>query len=183
MKLNTIINQIDGLTVEESVTALLIACMYDGSLYESEQLTKAAIKDFLKKLGLQAHKGKGLVSYIKGFTQGVGRIVVAALKGDKKKVKEIAQSVRKEDVLDFLLKLDMATLHLVTGPIHFIDAVTGWELWANIKSAAAKADSVWDDLVATVKELKKKVVTYLSSPKKDQVLPHIETIEVALGAT
>ena len=180
MKLENILSQY---TIEESITALLIASMYDDGLYESELLTEASVKDFIQKLGLKIHKGKGLIDYIRSFTQGVGRIIIAALKNDKETVRKLATSIKKEDVIDFLLKLDMATLHLVTGPIHFIDAVTGWELWANIKSMASKADSVWEDLVSTVKTLKSKVMTYLDPPKKNQIIPYIDNIESALGIT
>jgi hypothetical protein len=32
------------------------------------------------------------------------------------------------------LNIDNNTLHILTAPIHAIDALTGWHIWANVKS-------------------------------------------------
>ena len=167
-------------SIEESIAAITIASMFDGSLYEAEALDEAA-GGILQKLGLEAHKTKGLIGYIKSFTTGIGKIVIAALKGDKEKVKEIASTVKKEDVIDFLLKLDMATLHLVSGPIHTIDAITGWHLWAAVKSVAAKAGSVYDEIKKAIDVIKQKITTLIDKPKREQMLKPISDLELALG--
>lgn len=179
MKLHQIIEEY---TIEESIAAIAIASLYDGTLYEAEDLNEASLNKLLNKIGLTLHRsGKGLVDYVKGFAQGSGRILLAALQGDKAKVKEIAQQVKKEDVIDFLLKLDMATMHLVSGPIHVVDAITGWDLWANVKHAASSAKSVYDEIKDALITAKNKIASYISGPKKQQMLDPIETLLVMLG--
>lgn len=96
----------------------------------------------LGKAGLHRHKGKGLISYVMSAGKGVGKLMLALIKGDVEKVKEIAKAVKKEDVIDFLLKLDQVTQHLVTGPIHTLDAITGWHIGANLEHAIKGKDGV-----------------------------------------
>ena len=114
--------------------------------YDMENLTESqkeqifeGIKDWFEKVGLSIEKGTGIIDYVGQFTSGAGKLILAAIKGDKEKVKEIAKGLKKEKVIDFLLKLDILTLHLVTGPIHTIDAVTGWELMANLEKFSDEA--------------------------------------------
>lgn len=96
----------------------------------------------LGKAGLHRHKGKGLISYVMSAGKGVGKMMLALIKGDKETVKELAQSVKKADVVDFLLKLDTVTQHLVTGPIHTLDAITGWHIGANLEHAIKGKDGI-----------------------------------------
>jgi hypothetical protein len=128
----------------------------------------------MAKAGLHVQKHDGLVQQaMKGGTI-LAKFVWYAIKaatGDKDakvKVKEMANSeVKKEDVLSFLLNLDMATLHVFTGPIHFIDAVTGWHLWANVKEKAGKgfekAKKALDNLIDVAKSTEQKIASKLTS--------------------
>ena len=68
---------------------------------------------------------------------------VAIINKDGEAAKNVLKGLKKEDVLDFLLNLDMATLHIVSGPIHTIDAITGWHLWANVKDKAKGAKNIF----------------------------------------
>jgi hypothetical protein len=72
----------------------------------------------------------------------------------KKKMIELAKSVKKEDVLDFLLKLDTLTLHLISGPIHELDAITGTHIWANIKNKAKSVTDAATDAIKKIESLK-----------------------------
>jgi len=136
------------------------------------------VNDWLGKIGMKLHKGNGIIDYVKQFSVGAGKLIMAAIKGDKKKVKEIANSLEKEKVVDFLLKLDMATMHIVTGPIHFIDAVTGWDLMVNLKHAAEGAKSLlaaFYDAMKKVKDSIKKVLTGDHQNKMMSVANNLET--------
>lgn len=90
------------------------------------------------------HKsGDGLIQIALKSGKLMAEFVFHALRGaagNQKsidRVKEMAKKeITKEQFLDFLLKLDTATLHLVTGPLHIIDAWTGWHVWAHIKTKA-----------------------------------------------
>jgi hypothetical protein len=156
--------------------------MYDqGLMNESELLNEANINDYLKKFGLKFHKeGPGLIDYIKDFTKGAGKLIVAAVKGNKEEVKRIAQTITKEKVLDFLLKLDTATLHIVTGPIHTIDAVTGWDLSATVEHAAKKSKDILKDIWATLKELQNKVLKAFDDTRKKTLVKQISDLEAMI---
>jgi len=80
--------------------------MLNESTFSDEELTEG-VNDWLNKIGLKLHKGDGLASYIKQFTTGSGKLIIAAIKGDKDKVKDIASGLTADKVLDFILKLDM----------------------------------------------------------------------------
>jgi len=102
----------------------------------------------LGKVGGHAHKGTGLIGYLMKAGKGVGKLMLAVLKGDWDTAKQIANTeVDKGELLDFLLKLDTATMHLVTGPIHTLDAITGWHIGAQIEHAMKGKDA----LVAKIK--------------------------------
>ncbi len=101
-------------------------------------------KTILKSIGIDTHKtGDGLIQVAIKSGKNIAELIYHALKGvagnkeSIERVKEIAnKEITKEQFLDFLLKLDMATLHLVSGPLHAIDAWTGWHVWAHIKTQA-----------------------------------------------
>jgi hypothetical protein len=182
MKLTDVIDY-EQLKVNEAVTGFAAAMYLDGIVYESDELFEGAVSKFLEKLGLTVHKTKGLVDYVAGFTKGLGQIIIAAAKGDKERVKQIEHSVKKEDVIDFLLKLDMATLHLVSGPIHFIDAITGWDLWANVKSTAQKGKSVLDMIKKEIDTVVTMVKTYIYDPRKETMVKTLNDLRKTLGDT
>jgi hypothetical protein len=176
MKLEQILEQV---SIEESIAAILLASVYSENL--NENLTEAKAQQALDKLGLTVTKTKGIVDYVRSFVKGSGRIIIAAVKGDKQKVREIASTLKKEDVMDFILKLDMATMHLVSGPIHFIDAITGWDLWANVKHNATKANSTYQEISSVLFQLKSKINSFISEPKKSQMLEPIDSLISMLG--
>ena len=152
--------------------------------YDMERLTEAqeealveSINDWLGKVGMKLHKGDGIIDYLKGFTKGAGEMIMAAIKKDEKKVKEIAGRMDKAKVVDFLLKLDMATMHIVTGPIHFIDAVTGWDLMANIKHAAEGAKDMLKIFYDAMGKVKDSIKHVLDGSKQRQMLKVADSIE------
>ena len=115
-----------------------------------EQDLTEGVSKFLKGIGLHAHKGKGLIDYITQFTKGIGGLMYAAIRKDTEGMKKILKSVKKQDVLHFLLQLDQASLHIVTGPIHFIDAVTGWHIGADLGALVTKATETAQSLVKSI---------------------------------
>lgn len=167
---------------EDIQTALLSLSymleQYDNkSLNESHEVLEEGLNDMLKKFGMHVHKGDGLIQYITKFTKGAGQMILAAIKGDKAKVKQIAQSVTKEQVIDFFLKLDTATMHLVSGPLHTIDAVTGWHIWAHVEAAAKKASSIMDQIKKLYNDLKTKAkVAFKKAPEKIKAIDNLEPI-------
>ena len=171
---------IETTEISESIGSYLY--LMDMPIGLTESHLQEGLNDFLGKIGLSAHKGKGLINYLADFTKGTGRLVLAAIKGDKDEVQKLISSVTKEEVLDFLLKLDQATLHLVTGPIHFIDAITGWHIGAAIKHSTQKSISVLKQIWEYLKNLKEKIPQIFSMKKQQKILQRISQIENSLPA-
>lgn len=174
----------ESLVVEdmEDKIALLMFLAENEMINESlESMNEAelveGVNNWLGKIGMKLHKGDGIIDYIKQFTGGAGKLIMAAIKGEKEQVKKIASSLDKAKVIDFLLKLDMATMHIVTGPIHFIDAVTGWDLMANLKHAAAGAGDMLKKFYTAIKSVKDSIVKVLNGEKKDNMLKVANSLE------
>jgi hypothetical protein len=162
--------------ISESLSLMLYAM--DNYNLNEELITEMSVNDFLSKFGLKFHKeGPGLVDYVVDFVKGTGKIFVAALKGDKEEVKRIASGITKERVIDFLLKLDMVTLHILTGPIHAVDAITGWDLWADISKVSKNASNLVHDIWKTIKELKEKIQKAFDNKRKEKLLTQVIKLE------
>ena len=164
-----------GLTTQEKIISLLVLMEHIETLdlmSESieEQLTEISegINNHLNKIGFKLHKSKGILDYIKTFTTGVAKVIFYIIKGDIDKAKELIKSMSKEDVLDFLYKLDLGTLHLFTGPIHMIDAWTGWDLAVNIKSHMEKGEGIMDVLKQAIEKVKTSVQELFKTDNKKQ---------------
>lgn len=125
-----------------------------STLNESLELDEAQLMDKitsgLSKLGFKTHKGKGLIHYLAAAGKAMGSLFWALIRGDKNKIKEItSKEIKRQDVLDFLYKLDLATLHVVTGPLHLLDAITGWEI---VPAMGNKLAGVSKKVVQTFKD-------------------------------
>lgn len=116
------------------------------------------IKDLADKIGVHvSSSGGGMIGILYKSGRIMAEFIWNAMKastGDetsKVRVKELANTeIRKEDVLDFLLRLDGLTLHTLTGPIHFIDNLTGWHIWAAVRK---HAENFSDIAVKAIKDL------------------------------
>lgn len=174
-----------GLTTQEKIISLLVLMEHLDTLdlmSESidEQLVTIAegINDHLNKVGFKLHKSKGILDYIKSFVGGVGKVMFHIIKGDLDKAKEIIKELTKEDILDFLYKLDLGTLHLFTGPIHMIDAWTGWDLAVNLKSHIEKGEGITD----IIKKELQKVKEYINklfptdTDKQKELASNLDTV-------
>lgn len=151
-------NYIDGDTL--SVVELCYFIQNGNNLSETTVLEKG-INSVLTKLGFKLHKGRGLVHVLASAGKNTGLLFYYAFKvaaGEneyKEKIKEISKSVKKEDVVDILLKLDMLTMHAITGPIHIIDAITGWHVGANLKSMSHNVETKVKNVIIHLSDLYK----------------------------
>ncbi len=151
-------------------------------LNESEEAINEGVKDVLHKMGIHTSKEPGIIEYAAKFTKGVGQIVYYAMKKDEKKVKEIYAKFKKEDVLDFFYKLDMATLHIITGPLHFIHATLGIHLAPAIITAAKKGAKLVDQIKAAIKQVKDKVKDVFAPKLQPVAVQKLNDIEGMLGS-
>ena len=125
---------------------LEMAMIVDDEMTLNEAFNVADLKKMgsglLKKLGMHGHKsGEGLISIALKSGKLMAEFIYHTLRGAAgnkdsiERVKEIANTeISQEQFVDFLMKLDMATMHLVTGPLHLLDAWTGWHITAHLKS-------------------------------------------------
>jgi hypothetical protein len=138
------------------------------------------IKGFLSKAGLHASQsGPGLIQMLAKAGTTMTKFFWYAMKastGDqeaKMKVKEIANTeIKKEQVIDFILKLDTISLHMITGPIHMIEAITGWHIGVYYKVAQKTTEKI-----NTAIEHLKDVAKNVSGKVKQKILQYIEGIK------
>jgi hypothetical protein len=140
------------------------------------------VKSFLPNIGIHAHKsGSGLVQILSKAGKHMAKFFWHAMKAatgneeSKKIVKEMAnKEVKKGDIIDFLIKLDTVTLHLVSGPIHMIEALTGWHIGAHIKSDIKNVMTKAKDAIETLKNIakdaeqgiRKKILQYINGLRR-----------------
>ena len=147
----------------------------DEGILDKIKDVKGKTATMLKKIGIHTSKSKGLIEYLWGFNKGIVKLLYHGMQyasGSpqekavaKDEIKTILKSVTKEQVLDFLYKLDQLTLHTITGPLHALDSITGWHITADIKKkiqpAIAKAKKAIEWLESAKDDLSGKLKTEL----------------------
>lgn len=177
----------NGLTTSEKILAMVLfmesmdrlEVVSESKLEEDLIVIAEGINDHLNKVGFKVHKSKGILDYIKNFTTGVGKVMFHIIKGDTDKAKELIKKISKEDVLDFLYKLDLGTLHLFTGPLHMIDAWTGWDLAVNLKSHIDKGQRGVDLLKQAIDKVKKGIIELFASDnsRQNELMRYVSKLE------
>jgi hypothetical protein len=170
---------------ENRIKADLLSATWIYILNEDlDNLNEADIKQVatkvtknIEKVGFKIHKSTGVLEYIFKFLKGTGKLFYYMLKGDYDKAKEVLHSLKKEEVLDFLFKLDLGTLHLFTGPIHMIDAWTGWDLSVNLQSSIKKAEQLSKDFQQALVVIKDTIINAFSGKPKNNLLKCVNKLE------
>lgn len=161
----------------EAVEAINESYNLENLTKEQEAIIVEGVKEWLNKVGLQLNRGDGIIDYLLQFGKGAGKLIMAGIKRDKKAVKEIASGFTKEKVMDFLLKLDKATLSIITGPLDFIDAITGWELKSGIEHLAKNAKDKLKVFYTAIKDVKKSITDVLSGDRQKEMLKVANNLE------
>lgn len=165
---------------EDTLLALMV--LEELNVNNLNENLNEGVNDILKKFGLELEKkSPGVIEYIMKFSKGVGQFIYYAVKGDKEKIKELMVKFKKEDFVDFLMKLDMMTLHMVTGPIHFINAVTGWDLEAKIQHIKDKAGDVADSIKNILSKLKSEISNFFDAKLQPIAIKKVNDIESLIG--
>lgn len=158
--------------LSEDITILMETAYFA----EAEELNEAVgdavsgVKNLLSKMGIEAHQtGKGIIPILVSAGKTMAQFFYHALRAPKnkesrEKVKELAgKEISKEEIIDFLLRLDTLTMHLLTGPIHMIEALTGWHIWAKV---GKKSQEVMDRAKQALETLKSHAQTLAGKAKK-----------------
>lgn len=125
----------------------------------------------LRKLGFHTSQSKGLIHYLWTINKNIVRLLYHGIslsdasehqrEVSRMAIKEIMQSVNREEVLNFLYKLDAVTLGILTTPLKLIDGVTGWhiagEVVSKVQPAISKAKKAIEWLEATKDSLEGKL--------------------------
>ena len=122
-------------------------------------------KALLSSLGLHVSSGDGLIQILFRSGRNVALLIYYAVRASvsqdpvyKEKLSKLAnKKISKAEVMDFLLKLDQVTLHAFTGPIHMIDAVTGWHIGADLKDAVTDTGRLASQTLKKLKRLGEKL--------------------------
>lgn len=120
------------------------------------------VKPIVKKSGIHIDTSKkGLLQYAAGAGKGTYQLLYHAVNAyynnnnaSKIKVKELMNSINKEDLIDILLKLDTLTMHWVSGPLHMMDALTGTHIWANIQDKVQDTSKKATSAIQALEKLK-----------------------------
>lgn len=127
----------------ESIMCVTFMNMLSTELMEAtdKDVALKKVRDAMKASGFEIRQEKGLWHYLLDAKAEIVKLIAAAWKKDIAAIKAIlTKEVSKQDVLDFVLKLDLLAFHVLTTPIHYIDAVTGWDLHANIVNKAKEGN-------------------------------------------
>lgn len=154
--------------VQNLVELALFMEMDPNTLNEETMLNEAFdVMGALEKAGFHVKKGRGLIQMLSGAGKHMSKILWYAVKSaagdeDAKPILKdlLKRRIKKEELLDFLLKLDQLTLHALTGPIHAIDALTGWHIGPNLHKVADLKNDIAKkikDAVSTIKNVAKEV--------------------------
>jgi len=143
---------------------------------------------------LKKHSHGGLLSQLKSAATNGWKFLKAVVQFYNKKITEEefkaaweALKPNHKEIMDFLINLDMITLHMVTGPLHMIGAITGIHIdhivGERLKKAGIKTDSeagLITNLYAITKQLKDKVVSVLSGENAEKASAAIINLAAAL---
>lgn len=124
-----------------------------------------------KKVGL------GVIDYTKIFSKGVGKIFKLLLLGKTDEAKKILTSIEKEDVLDFLFKLDTITFGLISMPVRIIDAMMGWDLFSEVKDKIKLSKDKINYIHKKFVDLKNEIISNISGDIGKKAVYQLNDIE------
>ena len=177
----------EKMMLEQDLALLIYSMSIDPTRLNENELNEAfdptILNKYLNKLGLNIQKRttKNLFDYAKDMVTGVGKIFLLAMEdGGTEEIKKMLKSITKEDVMDFLLKLDSATLGILSKPIDLISKLTGWQIKANLKKIGKNIVDIVQDIYTSLKDIKDKVVQVFRGETKQVLIQNINKIENTL---
>jgi hypothetical protein len=121
----------------------------DEGIFDKIKDIKGKTENMLKNMGFHTSQSKGLIYYLWTINKNIVRLLYHAIslsdaaehqrEASQMAIKEIARSVTKEEVINFLYKLDAVTLGILTTPLKVIDGITGWHIAGEVKTRVEPA--------------------------------------------
>jgi hypothetical protein len=144
------------------------------------------VNQALGKIGIHVKKkNQGLFSMIVKSGKNIGKVLWLAVKAaakdspeSRQKLKEAIQKlkVNRSQIIDFFLKIDTLTMHLFTGPIHMIEAVTGWHIAADLARGKDDTTAKIKSSIHTLKDYANKLI----GPIKNRIMSYVTGIETSI---
>lgn len=183
-------NSIDDMN---DVYALLEFMIFIES-YDNDMINEGIVSDIkntlkksFSKSGLHAKQTDGIIQQLLKSEKLVSSLLYHAFMSyyqygheqeqHEQEIKKLMKKIKKEDLIDFLLRVDTLTMHLITGPIHTIDALTGTHIWADIKGKVEPAKKRATAAIKSLEDLKNSVEGKL----KDQVQKYSNALRRVFG--
>jgi hypothetical protein len=145
---------------------------------------KAGLAKAVGKLGLKVSGRKNLIHLIGSLSKNAALAMIHAMRaaagdeGSKEHLEDLLQkSNLKSEFSDLILRLDILTLHFVTGPIHIIDAIMGWDLASNIREKTLTQNT---KVSAALDELSKRA-NKMSKKASDRIAKGLKIVRKAFG--
>lgn len=120
-------------------------------------MQKSVKNDFWRMV----EKDKNLGQHLYSFSIDGARLLYHAFnvhynksEESKKYIKELSKNVSSTSFKNILLKLDVVTLSMFTGPIEAIDVLTGWKVYDALKKKLKPYDEQARDAIKTIESLK-----------------------------
>jgi hypothetical protein len=143
----------------------------------------------LQGSGLIAQLAKGLASLKEIGTALYTYIKSGHTPADIEAFKSVWDQIKPDakTIYEFLLNLDMVTLHAVTGPLHLLYAITGIDMEKIIEHKLAKVGLSTDkslgllgNLYTLAQQIKDKVKANISGEEQQRVLAAVDNLAASL---
>ena len=132
---------------EDAITILEFMMIVDsGDMLLSEERgesVKALFAKVSNKLGFAANNKKNLIGLLRSIGKTGALSILYAIQAQagsedaKEKLAQVLKSSNaKSEILDFVIRADVLTLHLISTPIHMIDAIAGFDIADKIREKA-----------------------------------------------
>ncbi len=145
-----------------------------------EEQINEGIKEWLKTIGITIDKGPSIIDYAMNFTSKAGMIILAAIQGDKEKIKAIVNTFSKDAFVDFLIALDDITLGIISGPLDLVSALTGWDIHSSIKSVGNKTKQAVKNIQAGIQTVKTNISKIMNPEKQKIININLDNIEKSI---
>ena len=148
---------------EDVITILEFMMIVDsGDMLLAEERGESVKNLFAKvssKLGFAAKNKKNLLGLLGSIGQTGAKAILYSIQatagneGAKEKLAQVLKnSNAKSEIIDFVIRADVLTLHLISTPIHMIDAIAGFDIAEKIREKAVGGGERLKDAVDLIQK-------------------------------
>jgi hypothetical protein len=142
---------------------------------------RSTFTSLAKKMGISGESKKTLLGLLSTIGKKAALTLVYAIQASagsesaKEKLKEIVKDRQiYSELSDLVIRLDVLTLHMISGPIHMIDALTGWDIADKIREQALGVTNKINTAIDTISSSAQK---HLNTDKSKRVQKKINQIK------